>query len=177
MWTERFGNLRLSCFFIGGCHHLLISLNCCLIYFNLIKISEYLCNLHLTTISVSSFSLYLCISNKLSVILAYSKCDHHDLVCTFLGSQNCVQNVTCAMMFILRAIIKLSENHTGYLNRVLRVSFQKINQLISLRHSVNRDFCGHSRFVLWHENLTTFVSWTLAKSESWEGGVGLNFII
>ena len=30
--------------------------------------------------------------------------------------------------------------------------------LISLRHSVNGDFCGHSRFVLWHENLTTFVS-------------------
>ena len=29
---------------------------------------------------------------------------------------------------------------------------------ISLRHSVNGDFCGHSRFVLWHENLTTFVS-------------------
>ena len=28
----------------------------------------------------------------------------------------------------------------------------------SLRHSVNGDFCGHSRFVLWHENLTTFVS-------------------
>ena len=33
----------------------------------------------------------------------------------------------------------------------------KIN-LVSLRHSVNGDFCGHSRFVLWHENLTTFVS-------------------
>ena len=30
--------------------------------------------------------------------------------------------------------------------------------LISLRHSVNGDFCGHSRFVLWHENITTFVS-------------------
>ena len=30
--------------------------------------------------------------------------------------------------------------------------------LVSLRHSVNGDFCGHSRFVLWHENLTTFVS-------------------
>ena len=30
--------------------------------------------------------------------------------------------------------------------------------LISLHHSVNGDFCGHSRFVLWHENLTTFVS-------------------
>ena len=30
--------------------------------------------------------------------------------------------------------------------------------IISLRHSVNGDFCGHSRFVLWHENLTTFVS-------------------
>ena len=30
--------------------------------------------------------------------------------------------------------------------------------LISLRHSVNEDFCGHSRFVLWHENLTKFVS-------------------
>ena len=49
--------------------------------------------------------------------------------------------------------------------------------LISLRHSVNGDFCGHSRFVLWHENLTTFVSWTLdfwtpAKSESWGGGGG-----
>ena len=29
---------------------------------------------------------------------------------------------------------------------------------ISLCHSVNGDFCGHSRFVLWHENLTTFVS-------------------
>ena len=41
---------------------------------------------------------------------------------------------------------------------------------ISLRHSVNGDFCGHSRFVLWHENLTTFVSWTLAKSESLLGG-------
>ena len=53
--------------------------------------------------------------------------------------------------------------------------------LISLRHSVNGDFCGHSRFVLWHQNLTTFVSWTLAKSESCGGvgggGVGLNFII
>ena len=32
--------------------------------------------------------------------------------------------------------------------------------IISLHHSVNGDFCGHSRFVLWHENLTTFVSWT-----------------
>ena len=31
-------------------------------------------------------------------------------------------------------------------------------RLISLRHSVNGNFCGHSRFVLWHENLTTFVS-------------------
>ena len=30
--------------------------------------------------------------------------------------------------------------------------------LISLCHSVNEDFCGHSRFVLWHENLTKFVS-------------------
>ena len=30
--------------------------------------------------------------------------------------------------------------------------------LVSLHHSVNRDFCGHSRFVLWHESLTTFVS-------------------
>ena len=30
--------------------------------------------------------------------------------------------------------------------------------LVSLRHSMNGDFCGHSRFVLWHENLTTFVS-------------------
>ena len=29
---------------------------------------------------------------------------------------------------------------------------------VSLRHSVNGDFCGRSRFVLWHENLTTFVS-------------------
>ena len=56
---------------------------------------------------------------------------------------------------------------------------------ISLRHSVNGDLCGHSRFVLWHENLTTFVSWTLAKCESLGGGggggggrgVGLNFII
>ena len=48
--------------------------------------------------------------------------------------------------------------------------------LISLRHSVNGDFCGHSRFVLWHENLTTFVSWTLAKSESWGGGEGLALI-
>ena len=56
------------------------------------------------------------------------------------------------------------------------------SSFISLRHSVNGDFCGHSRFVLWHENLTTFVSWTLAKSEScgWVGGgegVALNFII
>ena len=32
------------------------------------------------------------------------------------------------------------------------------NSFISLHHSVNVDFCGHSRFVLWHENLTTFVS-------------------
>ena len=40
---------------------------------------------------------------------------------------------------------------------------------ISLCHSMNGDFCGHSRFVLWHENLTTFVSWTLAKSESGGG--------
>ena len=44
--------------------------------------------------------------------------------------------------------------------------------LISLRHSLNGDFCGHSRFVLWHQNLTTFVSWTLAKSESCGGGGG-----
>ena len=33
-----------------------------------------------------------------------------------------------------------------------------VNVIISLCHSMNRDFCGHSRFVLWHENLTTFVS-------------------
>ena len=45
-------------------------------------------------------------------------------------------------------------------------------RIVSLRHSVNGDFCGHSRFVLWHQNLTTFVSWTLAKSESW-GGLAL----
>ena len=34
----------------------------------------------------------------------------------------------------------------------------KLIQIFSLRHSVNGDFSGHSRFVLWHENLTTFVS-------------------
>ena len=45
-----------------------------------------------------------------------------------------------------------------------------IYNVISLHHSMNGDFCGHSRFVLWHENITTFVSWTLAKSESWGGG-------
>ena len=33
-----------------------------------------------------------------------------------------------------------------------------LSVVICLRHSVNGDFCGHSRFVLWHENLTTFVS-------------------
>ena len=49
--------------------------------------------------------------------------------------------------------------------------------MISLRHSVNGDFCGHSRFVLWHENLTTFVSWTLAKSESCVVGGGLALIL
>ena len=43
---------------------------------------------------------------------------------------------------------------------------------ISLRHSVNGDLCGHSSFVLWHQNLTTVVSWTLAKSESCGGGGG-----
>ena len=26
--------------------------------------------------------------------------------------------------------------------------------IISLRHSVNGEFCGHSRFVLWHQNFT-----------------------
>ena len=49
--------------------------------------------------------------------------------------------------------------------------------IISLRHSVNGDFCGHSRFVLWHENLTTFVSWTLDSCQIWilgGGGVCLN---
>ena len=59
-------------------------------------------------------------------------------------------------------------------------STEKIHQvprhIISLRHSVNGDFCGHSRFVLWHQNLTTFVSWTLAKSESWGGGGRLALI-
>ena len=30
---------------------------------------------------------------------------------------------------------------------------------------VNGNFCDHSSFVLWCQNLTTFVSWTLAKSE------------
>ena len=43
---------------------------------------------------------------------------------------------------------------------------------ICLRHFVNGDFCGHSSFVLWHQNLTTFDSWTLAKSESCGGGGG-----
>ena len=48
---------------------------------------------------------------------------------------------------------------------------EKTPVFISLCPSVNRDFCGHSRFVLWHQNLTTFVSWTLAKSDSLgEGG-------
>ena len=47
-------------------------------------------------------------------------------------------------------------------------------KLISLRHSVNEDFCRHSSFVLWHQNLTTFVSWTFAKSESCgKGGGGI----
>ena len=52
------------------------------------------------------------------------------------------------------------------------------NNFVSLRHSVNGDFCGHSRFVLWHENLTTFVSWTLDSCQIWilggGGGVCLN---
>ena len=39
-----------------------------------------------------------------------------------------------------------------------RRTMQDGQSMISLRHSVNGDFCGHSRFVLWHENLTTFVS-------------------
>ena len=42
-----------------------------------------------------------------------------------------------------------------YMNICIKV---KWNVIISLRHSVNGDFCDHSRFVLWHENLTTFVS-------------------
>ena len=51
--------------------------------------------------------------------------------------------------------------------------------IISLRHSVNGDFCGHSRFVLWHQNLTTFVSWTLGLLPNLNpagggGGVHLN---
>ena len=51
------------------------------------------------------------------------------------------------------------------------------SSVVSLRHSVNGDFCGHSRFVLWHENLTTFVSWTLAKSDSCVGDGGLALIL
>ena len=38
------------------------------------------------------------------------------------------------------------------------VQINYLLSIISLRHSVNGDFCGHSRFLLWHENLTTFVS-------------------
>ena len=53
------------------------------------------------------------------------------------------------------------------------------SRLFSLRHSVNGDFCGHSSFVLWHENnhICQLNSWTPAKSESWGLGVGLNCII
>ena len=49
--------------------------------------------------------------------------------------------------------------------------------VISLCHSVNGDFCDHSGFVIWHQNLITFVSWTLAKSEFLgEGSRGLDII-
>ena len=50
------------------------------------------------------------------------------------------------------------------------------HELISLRHSVNGDFCGHSRFVLWHENLTTFVSWTLGLLPNLNPGGGVALI-
>ena len=37
---------------------------------------------------------------------------------------------------------------------------------------MNGDFCGHSRFVLWHENLTTFVSSTLGLLPNLNPGGG-----
>ena len=45
--------------------------------------------------------------------------------------------------------------------------------LLSLRHPVNGDFCDHSSFVFWHQNLTTFVSWTFAKFENSGEGLAL----
>ena len=45
--------------------------------------------------------------------------------------------------------------------RVKNIPQQLGETFISLRHSVNGDFCGHSRFVLW----------------GWGGGVALNCII
>ena len=38
--------------------------------------------------------------------------------------------------------------------------------IICLRHSVNGDFCGIQVLCFGHQNLTTFVSWTLTNSES-----------
>ena len=52
------------------------------------------------------------------------------------------------------------------------VTLSKRISIISLRHSVNGDFCGHSRFVVWHENLTTFVSLTLGLLPNLNPGGG-----
>ena len=56
-------------------------------------------------------------------------------------------------------LLKLEQfNRAFWEEKVLLQASRNTNLFVSLRHSVNGDFCGHSRFVLWHENLTTFVS-------------------
>ena len=82
----------------------------------------------------------------------------------WLESSSIIRGIKLDVSVILFAIPKYS------------ISVCPVTPFISLRHSVNGDFCGHSRFVLWHQNLTTFVCWTLAKSESWGGGEGLALI-
>ena len=52
----------------------------------------------------------------------------------------------------------------GYINANYSVC------IISLRHSVNGDFCDHSSFLPWHQNLTTFVSWTCGWGVGGKGG-------
>ena len=67
---------------------------------------------------------------------------------------------------------------------MMKTYLLKLSQecMISLRHSVNGDFCGYSSFVLWHQYLTTFVSWAhqirILLGMGVEGGrVCLNFLI